>query len=215
MPLYQEIRAAGKSMHHKVMEAGRNLNFNIRHVAKRMTLPTAGRTLIFDSEATQNAFLDFWFHEFRLNAKSMVESADPVMAALTPLELEVLEAHRRSHTSLFLAEAVLLNEHKVRMQDLLEPERPQILLTDIGFSQSLSQINGQLAVFFRLVTVRGVMMTSGFNFGFRRESVPGLLQAYRHKMKHVPPQDLSEQRFVFFFQKHRQCGLDQAYQDVI
>ncbi len=33
-------------------------------------------------------------------------------------------------------------------------------------------------------------------------------------MKKVPPAELSEARFVFFFQKHRQLGVDQEYRDV-
>jgi hypothetical protein len=34
-------------------------------------------------------------------------------------------------------------------------------------------------------------------------------------MKRVAPQDLSEARFVFFFQKHRQRGIEQEYQDAV
>jgi hypothetical protein len=34
------------------------------------------------------------------------------------------------------------------------------------------------------------------------------------RMKKVPPTELSAARFVFFFQKHRQVGVDQEYRDV-
>ena len=57
-------------------------------------------------------------------------------------------------------------------------------------------------------------MTSGFSFGFDPERVPGILQAYRQKMKKVATEDLSEARFVFFFQKHRQFGVEQEFRDV-
>lgn len=40
--------------------------------AKRLTLPTSGRTLIFESEAAQNALFDFGFHEYQ---ESRVEQA--------------------------------------------------------------------------------------------------------------------------------------------
>ena len=99
MTLYQEIRAAGRAMHCKVFEATQHLDFSPLRIAKRMTLPFAGRTLIFDGEVTQNAFSDFWFHEYRVNGKSLVESVDPVAAGLDLLETEVLEAHRQARTS--------------------------------------------------------------------------------------------------------------------
>jgi hypothetical protein len=215
MTLYQELRAAGKAMHAKALGATRHLDFNPIRIARRMTLPVTGRTLIFDDEVVQNAFLDFWFHEYRLDGKSMAQGVDPVAATLTPLETEVLEAHCQARGSFFQTEAVLPGEHQVRLRDLLEPDRSDVLLTDLGLSESLARIGVRLALYCRLVTLRGIAMTSGFSFGFRPERVPGLLQAYRQKMKRVPPENLPEQRFIFFFQKHRQFGEEQRYQDVV
>jgi hypothetical protein len=65
------------------------------------------------------------------------------------------------------------------------------------------------------VVVRDLAMTSGFSFGFQPEHVPGILQAHRQRLKRVAPADLAEARFVFFFQKYRQRGVEQAYQDVV
>lgn len=199
----------------KVLKAGPPQDFNPGRIARRMTLPTAGRTLVFHDEATQNSFFDFWLLEYRVNGKSLAESTDPAAAELTSAETEALEALRQSRTSLFQTETVFPNEHQVALRDLLEPHQPVVRLTDIGFSQSLSRFNIRLVVFCRLVTVRGITMTSGFSFIFQLEHLPGLLQAYRQKMKDVPPTDLPEQRFVFFFQKHRQFGEDQQYEDVV
>ena len=215
MTLYQEIRAAGKAMHSKALESTRHLDFDMLRIAKRMTITVTGRTLVFDSEADQNAFIDFWFHEYRVNGKSLVESVDPVAAGLEPLEIEVLEAYRQARTSFFATEAVLPDSHQVRLRDLLEPDHPETLLTDMGLSDSMQRTGTRLALFCRRVVVRGVAMTSGFSFGFQPEHVPGILQAHRQRMKRVAPQDLSEARFVFFFQKHRQRGVEHAYQDVV
>jgi hypothetical protein len=44
MTLYQEIRAAGKAMHSKALQATTHLDFDPLRIAKRMTLPFAGRT---------------------------------------------------------------------------------------------------------------------------------------------------------------------------
>ena len=215
MTPYQEIRAASKAMVGKVLDATPHLDFKPLRMAKRLTLPVAGRTLVFDGEAAQNAFFDFWLHEYRVNGKSLVESVDPVAAGLEPLEIEVLEAHRQARTSFFAAETVLPESHRIRLQDLLEPDRPETLLTDMGLSDSMQRIGTQLALFCRRLVVRGLAMTTGFSFGFERQFVPGILQAYRQRMKKVAPSDLSEARFVFFFQKHRQKGVEQEYQDVV
>ena len=66
-----------------------------------------------------------------------------------------------------------------------------------------------LALFTRLVVVRGITMTSGFSFGFEPERVPGILQAYRQRMKKVLPTNAPEAQFVFFFQNYRQLGVEQ------
>jgi hypothetical protein len=213
--LYQEIRAAGKAMVGKAMEATKHLDFHPARIAKRMTLPTSGKILLFDGETTQNAFFDFWVHEYRVHGKSLVESVDPVAAGLTALETEVLEAHRHARTSLFLTESARPMENQVRLRDLLVPDHPEVVLTDIGLSGSIDRLRVQASIFFRLVTVRGLSMTSGFSFGFDSRRAPGLLDGYRKRIKKVPPTELAEARFVFFFQKFRECGADQAYQDVV
>ncbi|HWI57696.1 MAG TPA: hypothetical protein VNZ22_10755 [Bacillota bacterium] len=215
MTLYEELRVAGKAMHAKVLAATQHLDFNPVRIAKRMTIPVVGRTILFDDESVQNAFLDFWFHEYRVNGKSLAQSVDPVAAGLTPLEAEVLEAARQAQTSLFKMEGVLPQEHQVRLRDVLESTRPELLLTDLGLSASLHRHSVHLVLFCRPVAVRSVTMTSGFNFGFLPERLPGLLEAYRQKMKKVPPEELPLQRFIFFFQKHRQIGLRETYQDVV
>ena len=215
MTLYQELRAAGKALHQKAMDVTKNLDFNPKRVAKRMTLPTAGHTLLFGGEAEQNAFIDFWYHEYRVNGKSLVESVDPVADGLTPLEAEILEAHRHAQTSLYQPERASPGEHQVRVRDLLDPTRASIDITDINWSESMAGLRTALVVFCRLLTVRGITMTSGFFFTFDAKRLPGLLQAYRQKTKRTPPENLSEQRFAFFYQKHRQFGEEQEFRDVV
>jgi len=210
----RDLRNVG-SMHSKVIKSTHHLDFDLLRIAKRMTLPMSGRTLIFDGEADQNAFVDFWFHEYRVNWKSLVESLDPVAAGLEPLELEVLEAHRQARTSFFATEGVLPDSHQIRLRDLLEPDRPETLLTDMGLCGTMQRIGVRIAMFSRRLVVRGLAMTSGFSFGFEPKHVPGILDAYRQRTKRVVPPDLSVARFAFFFQKHRERGVEQAYQDVV
>ncbi len=215
MTAYQEIRTAGMSAVPKLLKSTHAAEINPARVAKRMTLPMAGRTLVFHDEPSQNAFTDFWLHEYRVNGHSLVEAADAASLGCTPLEAEVIEAMRRSRTSLFAVEGVVPAEHQLRLRDLLEPDQPEIRLTDMGFSQSIAQLPIAVVFFCRLVLVRGICMSSGFSFLFTADRAPGLLQAYRQKMKKVPPSELPEQRFVFFFRKHRQLGEAQRYEDVV
>jgi hypothetical protein len=215
MTPYQEIRAAGRAMHSKALESTKHLHLDPLRIARHMTLPHNGRTLIFDGEAAQNAFFDFWFHEYRVNGQCLVESVDPVAAGLTPIELEVLTAHRQAHTSFFAALTVARREPQVLVRDLLDPAHPELQLTDLGLSDSMRRLGVGLAMFLRLVVVRGIAMTSGFTFSFDPARTPGILQAYRQKTKRVPPEDLPEARFVFFFQKYRQFGVEQEFRDVV
>jgi hypothetical protein len=122
---------------------------------------------------------------------------------------------RRSQTSFFEAVRVLPESNQVLISDLLEPERPEILLTDFGLSATLPWNQLPIALFCRIVPVQDVNMTSGFTCNFGAEFIPGLLQAHRQKMKKVAAEDLAEQRFIFFFQKHREVGHHQIYQDVV
>ena len=215
MTSYQQIRAAGKAMHSKVLNATKHLDFHPVRIAKRMTVPVAGRTLIFDDEVAQNAFFDFWSHEYRVDGKTLLEHVDPAAASLDALEAEVLEAARRARSSFFQIEAVAPDQPQLRLRDLLAPDQPDVWLTDIGLSDSMRRHRLKLALFCRLIAVRNLTMTTGFSFGFEPEREPGILQASRQKMKKVSPDALSEARFIFFFQKYRQCGIEQAYRDVV
>ncbi|MCP5519534.1 MAG: hypothetical protein H7A45_20015 [Verrucomicrobiales bacterium] len=205
---YRQVRATSSSMHGKVIGLSESLGFDAARMARRMTLPVAGRTLLFDGELAQAAFMDFWFHEYRLDGRCLPELADPAVARLTAFEIELLMAHRRTYTSLFRPGAVDLPRHQVELRDLLDPERPVVRLSDIGLSRSLAVLAQRPDFFCRLVTARGITMTTGFSFLFPPERAEGLRMAYRQKTRRVRPADLPEARFVFFYQKHRQFGLD-------
>jgi len=147
--------------------------FNMLKAAKRLTLPTSGKTLIFDGETDMNACADFWIHEFRTGGATMIERCDASQMGLEPIEAEMLEAHRRSRTSLFEAVETRPREHQVLLVDLLEPQHGEICLTDMGLSGSLAQHKIRLLLFFRLVSARGVHMTSGVSFVFRPNAKRG------------------------------------------
>jgi hypothetical protein len=115
-PSYQEIRAAGKDLFSKIVAATRHLDFDIIKAAKKMTLPTSERTLLFDSETDQNALLDFYVCEYRRGGKTRVEACEPQATNLSPLQVEQLRALRESRTSLFEAHSVIAARHQLTPQ---------------------------------------------------------------------------------------------------
>ncbi len=206
MTLYEELRAAGKELNKKVLEIPLLAGIDPVHVAKKLTLRLAGRTLMFAGDADRAAYFDFWLHEYKVDGKSLLDHLSPEASALTPLQADLLKAQCRGETSLFQTEAWPLDQERSLLRDLLDPAREPIVLTDPGLSQSLNEYRTPLVLFCRPLPVGGVVITSGFSLVFHIARGAGLVQAYHQKTKRTPPQDLPEQRFVFFFQKFSQIA---------
>lgn len=202
-------------MYTKALRTANSCGFHPMQTARRMTIPIIGSSIVFDHQGAMEGFADFATYEYRVNGKSLLEQLDPVAAVLDAAEAEFLEAVRRAHTSFFQIEAVAPDRPQLRLRDLLAPDQPDAWVTDIGLSDSLRDAGLKLAIFCRLITVRDITMTSGFSFIFPAERSPGILQAYRQKTKRVPSDQLAEARFVFFYRKHRQCGIEQTYQQPV
>ena len=131
-----------------------------------------------------------------MGGKTQVESCSAEAMGLSPLEAELLAGHQQGRTSLF--EALETREPMVRLRDLLEADQPEMCLTDHGLSSSLRRAPYNLLIFLRVVTARGVNMTSGVSFAFRAERKGELFRAYEARMKTVLPADRAERRYVFF-----------------
>ncbi len=214
-PTYPELRAAGKSMFEKVIACAKpSSGFEFPQAARALGLPTPGNVLVFDGEEDIAALSDFFLAEFRVHGRTLVETCDPAAAALNARESEHLDAFCRSRTSLFETCRVRPAEDQVVLRDLLEPEQPEIFLTDIHLCESLQRMGGQMLLFLRLLEVHEIIMSSGLFFVFDPAHRERLLQSFRHKMKKVAPADRKERKFAFFYQKHREFGEEQAYADV-
>jgi hypothetical protein len=211
---YVEIRTAGMAVISKLLKSPEGKRFDVIKAARKLTLPMAGNTLIFDGETEMYAHADFFLFDYRMGGETIVGSCTAQSLGLSPLEAEFLIGLQQGRTSLFEVLESNPGKYQVRLQDLLEPERPSFCLTDRALSASMAAFGIPMLLFFRLLTVRGINMTSGVSFVFLPEHKERLLRDYRERMKTVAAADRAERRFVFFFQKHLQCGEDQAYQDV-
>jgi len=213
-PTYKEIRACGRALMNKVLDGLHRPEFDTIQAARRMTLPTSGKTLIFAGQTDMNAFADFCLLEHRAAGQRLLDHCDPAQMGLSALETEILQAMLESRTSLFEAVAVELSANQVELRDLLEPQRPNVMLTDIGLSETLYELAARVVMFMRVAAVRNFNVSGGFFFLFNVEDAPRLLQSYRHRMKKVAPADWSEQKFVCFYRLHRRFGAEQMGAEV-
>jgi hypothetical protein len=213
---YEEVRKAGRELIPKIYKNPISKEYDIIKAAKMLTLPVSDRTLLFDGETDMNALADFWIHEFRRGGKTMIERCRPEEMGLSPLEAELLLAHQRTRTSLFEVIEAQPRERRLRLCDLLEPERAEVRLTDVSLSVSLGDAHWQRPpmIFFRIITVQGYEVTSGVSFVFRPVHKQALLAAHQERMNRVPPGDKAERRYVFFYRKQREIGEEQAYASV-
>ncbi len=207
---YQRLRAASRVLSSKVRDATRSLEFDFLKAARKMTLPVQGRTLIFDDETETAAFMDFYLHEFRKGGRRLLDCCDPVAMGLSTDERDLLEAHRLAGTSLFEVVSVNSNIAQVRLSNLLSPDQPEVLLSDISMSKSSAAV-GRALLFLRIVACQGIEMTSGSLFTFSSVHRERLLEEYARRMETVPPGERSQRRSIFFYQRFREFGAGQAF----
>jgi len=206
---YKHLRAVDRGLQTKVRDATQSLDFDILKAAKKLTIPVSGRTLVFEGEEDSTALMDFFFHEFRKGSRRLLDCCDPDAMGLSPDERDLLEAHRQGRTSLFDIVGTDGKNAQVHLRDVLAPGERDVMLTDIALSE-MSEIAWQGVLFVRVLACQGIEMSSGCFFAFSREHRERLCDGYSHRMKTVPAGDVSERRFIYFFQQHREFGDAQA-----
>lgn len=192
----------------------KSTGLNPLHVARALGLPTPGRTIVFEDETDTAACSDFMIAEARCGGRTLVASADPVALGMNAAETAALEAFRHSRTSLFQLRAVSVGANELLLVDLLEPDRPEVCLTDVHFTATVRRREVAWLMFIRVLTHQDVSMSSGVIFLFAPQWREHLLQSFRQKMKKVPPAELSAQKFAFFCRKHREIGEETGYETV-
>jgi hypothetical protein len=209
---YRRLRAAGKELIQKMYDAAKGPQYDIIKAARKLTIPVDGRTLIFDGETDTTAMADFYLHELRFGGKRIVDVLAESDAALTDQERELLEAHRKSRCSLFAIVSADADAARIRLHDLLERGAPEVCLTDISLSQSPVQPGDLL--FLRLLECAGLQIGAGLFFGFSAVHRIHLLNAYAARMRTVEEKDRAQRTYIFFYQKNRELGFEQAYEDI-
>lgn len=210
---YKRLRAAGRELIGKI-NTGIPLDFDLMKAAKKLTIPVRGRTFIFDDEELDStALIDFFLHEFRSGGRRPIDCCDPDRMGLSADERALLAAHKTSRTSLFEITASDPKTARLTFRDVLEPETPEVLLSDISLSSCPSAARKPLA-FMRVLECMGIQMTSGLFFIFSSGLRETLLEDYRARMHSVPASESAQRAFIFFYQRHRAYGEAQRFADV-
>jgi len=69
-------------------------------------------------------------------------------------------------------------------------------------------------LFTRVLHCADVQMSGGLFFAFRAMDRVDLLNAYEARMRTVSENERSQRTYIFFYQKNRELGMAQAYEDV-
>jgi hypothetical protein len=211
---YRRLRATGKQVIGKLYAAAKDPRFDIIKAAKKLTMHVVDRTVVFDGENDTAALADFFFHEMRFGGKRILDVLAESNTDLTTDERDVLAAHCASRCSLLEFVSAAPATCDVRLRDLLEPGPEPIMLTDISMSHGTALKPGDL-LFTRLVHCQGITLGAGLFFGFRAVHRLHLINAFHARMSTVAEKERSQRMYVFFYRKHRELGVAQAYVDVV
>ncbi len=211
---YKAARAALRSCSPKITAHPASKSFDLIKAAKKLTLPVKDRTIIFDGETEQALLIDFYQIDYRPEGKSVLESCVFAAGELTPDEAEAHQAMAASRTSLFEAISVDTREPKILLRDRLVPTAPELWLTDIGLASSIARL-GKILLFTRVIPLRGLHMTGGFSFVFEMKHESALIDGYRRALWSAPAAHHNHRRTIFFLDRHRRHGLEQAYADIM
>ena len=123
------------------------------------------------------------------------------------------DCHRDSCCSLFEIISTDSDACQIQLRDLLLPSSPDVSLTDFNLSHSSAVRLGDL-LFTRVLRCADICMSGGLFFAFAASHRMGLLDTYEARMRTVIENERSQRTFVFFYQKNREFGMPQAYEEV-
>ncbi|MHC0039588.1 hypothetical protein [Pseudoneobacillus sp. C159] len=147
---------------------------------------------------------DFVLHENLNNEYTMVEKYKASYTNEDELKTRVLDAFLSSYTSLFKIVSVTPETSTLELEDLLNPDRENLFVTDLNFSKKAKP---NLLLFTRILPFNDLFMLSGSSFIFKEEHETFILTRYKKLVKKVPLESESAKRFVAFYQLNQTDGL--------
>ncbi len=203
---YKAFRRAYRELNHKIMEKQLK-NDRLSGSGELLGIVQRG-TLVFKNEDETSVLMDFSLHEYRDRDKNAITIYKEEIGGENSMERLILKALLSSYTSLFRITAVSPLESLTALSDLLGQGQP-VKLMDIGLSQCATP---GFLLFVRLVPFRDVFITSGISFVFPSGLERNLLEKYEQLRGEIEPDRLSQERFIYFFNRNRKEGLRVIYQ---
>jgi len=160
---YRRYRTVGKILNQKIIDA--YVTKEVIEQAARVLGLVKNRQLVFDSEYEMSVLMDFVLYEVPLRGKTVVQRYQEEKGGSDKVEKELLNAMVAAQTSIFRVEQIWKTKRQLGLQELVGKGR-QLILTDIGLSQSIID---KIVVFFRVVEVADIVMTSGMSFAFSND----------------------------------------------
>lgn len=211
---YKALRAASKSWADKLNHHPAADRFDLFKAARKVGISVQDRTFVFDDECEMAVMMDYYLLNYRPREKTLAETVSFAPGELAPLEAAFHEACLASRTSLYLITAVQDAHPRIQLRDRLQPDRPELWLTDIALADSFRRIGGQALLFTRVVAAQGLHFTGGFSFVFEPKHEATLLDAYRRALWQVAAHRRDEHRTGFFLGMNRRYGHQQDFADV-
>jgi hypothetical protein len=157
--------------------------------------------LVFDHEQEEDILGDFsWLQYPQDSGKTLFEEYREKQPCDDNEEKHLLDALLSAKTSLFRVESVSKDEQTLNLYDLLN-YKEDICLTDSNLCEVVEE--GQL-LFFRLVSLNDLNMSSGFCCLFHTGSEEDLLLRYRELTETQDIGNDDTKRFIAFFQLFRE-----------
>lgn len=201
---YRAIRQTGKDLTSKIFKfAIDNNKEELTHAAKLLGF-WSDHKLIFDSDEEFDVLTEFLiFEKFNQNIP-VVKRFYNSNPELTYLEKENMKGILNYYASIFEIKSIDSSKNTAVLIDLLDPNRKEFILMDIGLSQT--SVVG-LIFYSRLLPIEDIYMTSGVSFGFENCYKDKLLATIslagfkkRNKLN-------TTEMFVLMNKKHQHFGL--------
>lgn len=205
---YQSLRAEVETLYTNMIPSFPTETF-VKAV-RLMGLEQHG-VLAFRSEDEPSVLFDFLVYEAVNGHVSGIERYLQNAANITARDRKLLAAMVGTPTSLYRTVATFPDKSLIAVQDVLHPEQPEIMLTDISMSHA--SIMDALLVM-RMLRFPKVSMTSGIVMPFPRDLESFLLRKSKILQKKVPSSHEGVRGFVAYFQLYREFGIAMQYADV-
>ncbi len=201
---YKAIREAGKEIGSKIFNFAVDSNKHELISAAKLLGFWDGKMMVFDSENDSETMMDLMVFEKispNIPACKRFQMSNP---KLNDLQQENLNGALNNYSSLFEVKSIDSIGNTVVLGDLLDANRNEYLLMDIGMSKT-----ARLGSIFytRLIPIRDINMTSGASFIFEKIYKDKLLSAISFASVKKRRKLTSTEMFILMHEKNRQFGM--------